>query len=726
MKMNIKQKTAMAMSIMMLASLTGCGAETAEITTEEETLASNSEEITDVLSDSLGIGSETDADKEETVYVIADANGNAQDTIVSEWLKNTEKKDTIEDVSKLSDIENVSGDETFEQDGTKLKWQAGGNDIYYQGHSSEASPVSVKVSYQLDGKDVSADELLGKSGHIKIRYDYTNTAKSGDVYTPFVMATGLTLDLEKFKNVEVENGKLISDGSRYIVVGYGMPGLSDSLDLDIDDLNLPDYFEMEADVTDFSLGMSVTVATIETLGSDEDIDISDVEDEIDDLAGEYQTGMNSLVSGISEYTNGVDQVASGVNTLSSGSETLYSGAGSLKSGIETAADGADSAYSGAQAVSEGCAQLNEAVQQISLPDVSSMSSGSVDDATKAAIKSKAEESIGDTASYIGTAVSNAVTGAVTADTVSQVIAYKQSGDSAVATAAQTAAAGQAETAKAAATSAADAASYKGSASAKALEGAKASIEASLKAAYMAGGDDEETAISKAAAQAETLVNSIYKAGYGDGYGTAYCTGYGAGYASEYGTYLSEFNKYTALLSDNFQSEEFQGTITNVANAYAGAGSAVTLNKVGETMGSFSEKLDTLKSSTQQLADGSASLTNGMEALTDGMDQLESGSATLYSGTATLKNGVSTMKSGTDTLTANSSALNDGAGELSDATDLLIDKLNDTEDGVNDFIDSVNEVKSAARDYKSFGGVSGDMTAKTKFIIKVEGIEANTK
>ncbi len=699
MKMNIKQKTATAMSIMMLASLTGCGAETAEITTEEETLASNSEEITDVLSDSLGIGSETDADKEETVYVIADANGNAQDTIVSEWLKNTDKKDTIEDVSKLSDIENVSGDETFEQDGTKLKWQAGGNDIYYQGHSSETSPVSVKVSYQLDGKDVSADELLGKSGHIKIRYDYTNTAKSGDVYTPFVMATGLTLDLEKFKNVEVENGKLISDGSRYIVVGYGMPGLSDSLDLDTDDLNLPDYFEMEADVTDFSLGMSVTVATIETLGSDEDIDISDVEDEIDDLAGEYQTGMNSLVSGISEYTNGVDQVASGVNTLSSGSETLYSGAGSLKSGIETAADGADSAYSGAQAVSEGCAQLNEAVQQISLPDVSSMSSGSVDDATKAAIKSKAEESIGDTASYIGTAVSNAVTGAVTADTVSQVIAYKQSGDSAVATAAQTAAAS------------AVVASYSDSASHDALEGAKAS----LKAAYMATGKyDEETA----AAQAETLVNSIYKAGYGDGYG--------AGYASEYGTYLSEFNKYTAQLSDNFQSEEFQGTITNVANAYAGAGSAVTLNKVGETMGSFSEKLDTLKSSTQQLADGSASLTNGMEALTDGMDQLESGSATLYSGTATLKNGVSTMKSGTDTLTANSSALNDGAGELSDATDLLIDKLNDTEDGVNDFIDSVNEVKSAARDYKSFGGVSGDMTAKTKFIIKVEGIEANTK
>ncbi len=708
MKMNIKQKTATAMSIMMLASLTGCGAETAEITTEEETLASNSEEITDVLTDSLGIGSETDADKEETVYVIADANGNAQDTIVSEWLKNTDKKDTIEDVSKLSDIENVSGDETFEQDGTKLKWQAGGNDIYYQGHSSEASPVSVKVSYQLDGKDVSADELLGKSGHIKIRYDYTNTAKSGDVYTPFVMATGLTLDLEKFKNVEVENGKLISDGSRYIVVGYGMPGLSDSLDLDIDDLNLPDYFEMEADVTDFSLGMSVTVATIETLGSDEDIDISDVEDEIDDLAGEYQTGMNSLVSGISEYTNGVDQVASGVNTLSSGSETLYSGAGSLKSGIETAADGADSAYSGAQAVSEGCAQLNEAVQQISLPDVSSMSSGSVDDATKAAIKSKAEESIGDTASYIGTAVSNAVTGAVTADTVSQVIAYKQSGDSAVATAAQTAAA-----------YAADKASYSDSASAEALKEAKASIKASLKAAYVASGKyDETTAENEAEAQAETLVKSIYKAGYGDGYGT--------GYASEYGTYLAEFNKYTAQLSDNFQSEEFQGAITNVANAYAGAGSAVTLNKVGETMGSFSEKLDTLKSSTQQLADGSASLTNGMEALTDGMDQLESGSATLYSGTATLKNGVSTMKSGTDTLTANSSALNDGAGELSDATDLLIDKLNDTEDGVNDFIDSVNEVKSAARDYKSFGGVSGDMTAKTKFIIKVEGIEANTK
>ena len=356
---NSKKKIAAAMSVMMIASLSGCGsADTAStINTNGVQAANEDEELTDVITKSLGLGTSTDAediDKEETVYIISDANGTVQDTIVDEWLKNPEGKDELTDVSRLSDIENVKGDESFTQDGTKLTWAANGADIFYEGHSDEAAPVSVKVTYYLDDKEISPEELAGKSGHVKIRYEYDNTAKNGDVYTPFVMATGMSLDMENFANVTGTNAKIISDGSRYIAVGYGMPGMTESLNLDIEDINLPDYFEVEADTTDFQLGMTVTVASIETLGEDE-IDISDAEKEINDLAGEYQDGMNSLVNGISEYTNGVDQVASGVNTLSSGSETLYSGAGSLKSGIESAASGADtiksgldSAYSGAE------------------------------------------------------------------------------------------------------------------------------------------------------------------------------------------------------------------------------------------------------------------------------------------------------------------------------------------------------------------------------------------
>ena len=737
---NTKKTVAVAMSMMMAGSLAACGSsDSASVIDSADVQASSEEdEMTEVIEKSLGLGTATDAevDKEETVYLISDANGEIQDTIVDEWLKNPEGKDEIKDVSKLTDIENVKGDETFSQEGTKLTWQAGGSDIYYQGHTAETAPVSVKATYYLDGKETTPEDIAGKTGHVKIRYEYQNAAKDGEVYTPFVMATGMTLDMDGFVNVTAENAKVISDGSRYIVVGYGMPGLTESLGLEEEDIELPDYFEVEADAVDFNLGMTITVASVETLG-EEDINLSDTEKEINDLAGEYQDGMDSLVEGISEYTNGVDKVNDGVDKLNSGSETLYSGAGALKSGMDSAAsgtedikDGLDSAYSGSKSISDGASELNEAVQGIELPDVTKMAGGEVDDATKAAIKSTAESKLGtDTATYVGNAVTEVVGGSVNSGTVSQVVDYNTSGPAAVQTAAQKAGEGQADKAArdaaSAAASAAESVSYSGSANEQ------------IVAALEDSGMNHEAAAATADKIVNEIVNGIYQAGYGDGYGNgygnAYCIGYGDGYAAEYKNYLTEFDKYISQVTAGFSGDSFTGTVTNVANAYASAGSEVTLGKVGDAMDGFSTKLDTLKAGTSSLAAGTSQLTEGLSQLDTGageleggMSQLKSGTDSLYSGTKALNDGVGTLKTGTNTLSRNSGALNDGSEELQSATNQLVDKLNEKEGAVNDFVDNVNSVKAAARDYQSFGGASGDMTTRTKFIIKIDGIDNNVE
>ena len=104
------------------------------------------------------------ASKEETVYVIAGADGKQQSVIVSDWLKNPNKETSLQDVSDLTDIENVKGDETWTANGTSLTWDAQGNDIYYQGKSETELPVTMNISYQLDGKDIAPAELAGKSG----------------------------------------------------------------------------------------------------------------------------------------------------------------------------------------------------------------------------------------------------------------------------------------------------------------------------------------------------------------------------------------------------------------------------------------------------------------------------------------------------------------------------------------------------------------------------------
>lgn len=145
-------------------------------------------------------------------------------------------------------------------------WDAQGNDIYYQGNIQKELPVGLSVRYYLDGKSVSPEELKGKSGKVTIRFDYENrqyetvqiNGVNQRIYVPFAMLTGMILDNDTFQNVQITNGKLVNDGDRTVVVGLAFPGLQENLNLSRDDLSIPDSVEITADVTNFSLGMTVT------------------------------------------------------------------------------------------------------------------------------------------------------------------------------------------------------------------------------------------------------------------------------------------------------------------------------------------------------------------------------------------------------------------------------------------------------------------------------------
>lgn len=254
----------------------------------------DADDIADKLMDSVSL-KDNDADKDESVYLISDANGNVNKTIVVDHLKNKDKKDTLDDASNLSDIENVKGKEKFTQSGDKLTWQAGGKDIYYQGTATEEPPVTQKVTYYLDGKEISPEDLAGKSGKVKIRFDYTNTTSytetvNGEKQTvsvPFAAITGLVLG-DGFKNIEVTNGKAEVSNSSSVVLGYALPGLKDSLgikDGDLDgDVNIPEYMEMTADVENFSMPAAMTfVVNASDYVSTDGIDTSDLDDMINDL-----------------------------------------------------------------------------------------------------------------------------------------------------------------------------------------------------------------------------------------------------------------------------------------------------------------------------------------------------------------------------------------------------------------------------------------------------------
>lgn len=370
----------------------------------------DADDIADKLMDSVSL-KDNDADKDESVYLISDANGNVNKTIVVDHLKNKDKKDTLEDASNLSDIENVKGKEKFTQSGDKLTWQAGGKDIYYQGTATEEPPVTQKVTYYLDGKEISPEDLAGKSGKVKIRFDYTNTTSytetvNGEKQTvsvPFAAITGLVLG-DGFENIEVTNGKAEVSDSSSVVLGYALPGLKDSLgikDKDLDgDVNIPEYMEMTADVENFSMPAAMTfVVNASDYVSTDGIDTSDLDDMINDLKdastqlqdgsktlaegtdtlsdglstlqsklGTFASGVGTLQNGLKTYTDGVSTLSGGLNTLGnstgalvSGADKLNSGAGQLASGSATLKDGLKSYTDGANGLAKGASDLDAGI-----------------------------------------------------------------------------------------------------------------------------------------------------------------------------------------------------------------------------------------------------------------------------------------------------------------------------------------------------------------------------
>ena len=339
-------------------------------------------EVEKTLKKVLSASEETkEASKEETVYVVANADGSAKNVIVSEWLKNKDGEATLKDASDLKDIENVKGEETFTQNGDQITWEAGGNDIYYQGTTDKKLPITEKVTYFLDGKEMEPQEIAGKSGKIKIRFDYTNNEKTTqivegeehEVYVPFTVLTGMILP-EDYSNVEITNGKVISDGNRKVAVGMAMPGLKESLDIQEEELDgevkIPDYVEITADVEKFSLEMTMTIAINDLLeGRDlgEAFDVSELEDDMDtltDASKKLVSGSKELTKGLSTLKNSMKEFTTGADTLKDGISSYTSGASQLNDGIQTLSGSSGALISGVSILNGSAADLNSGVAQL--------------------------------------------------------------------------------------------------------------------------------------------------------------------------------------------------------------------------------------------------------------------------------------------------------------------------------------------------------------------------
>ena len=317
-------------------------------------------------------------DKAETVYAKADADGTVTETTVEAVLKARDGA-TIEDMAALRDIINKEGDEAYTTGADNaLTWENSGNAITYEGKSDAALPVTTRVTYYLNGVETAPADLAGQSGRVRIRFDYTNHTREtvtvdGQEYTvcvPFTAITAVILDGDKFSNIETDNGKVMELDGTTAVLGTAMPGLADSLRLTefepLEDTEIPAYFEVSADVTDFSLDFTATILTpsaLDDLDTGDLSDLDDLSDTLDDLtdaADELADGTGALADGVQGLNEGAEALADGLTQLYDSGTALVDGANALRDGLSAVSGAVGGMTSGDTGSNdEMMAQLNE-------------------------------------------------------------------------------------------------------------------------------------------------------------------------------------------------------------------------------------------------------------------------------------------------------------------------------------------------------------------------------
>ena len=264
--------------------------------------------------------------KDETIYAKLNSDGSTNSVTVSEHL-NDDGSIKIIDKSHLNNINNINGDEKYTKDNNKLVWETNGNDIYYQGETSESLPISISVKYYLNEKEMSVKDMLGKAGKVKIVLSYKNNklnyvpvnGKVETLYTPFVVGTTSLLANTSNKNIKVTNGRVIDNGVTSIVVSIASPGLYESLGLK--ELKDMDKTIISYDTTDFELSSIYSVATSKILENDDLNILNNVRDLYSGI-GALQSNMDKLVDASGKIKDGSKKLADGTNQLNTGISTI--------------------------------------------------------------------------------------------------------------------------------------------------------------------------------------------------------------------------------------------------------------------------------------------------------------------------------------------------------------------------------------------------------------------
>ena len=678
--------------------------------------------------------------KKETVYVIADAQGTPEKVIVSNWIQNTGKEKKLTDKTNLKDIEVLKGDNSFTIDENNVcEWDANGGDIYYKGTCSTDLPVGVNISYELDGKAVSP-----KINYINRQYsEETVNGRKEKIYVPFVMMTGMMLDNEKADNVTVTNGKVVNDGTHTFVVGFALPGMQDTLQLKSDELTIPSSVEITADVKDFELATTLTLAANDIFS---DLDV----DKLDSKAKELNGKLDELVSATDKLLDGTSQLYSGLSTLLDKSGELIDGVNQLYNGSEQIKNGAESLKNGASAVKDGAVQLDSGIGKVN-SGAESLKSGAA--------------TLSDGAAQVDSGAGSLATGAAQLDSgIAQLQGYiaQLSGGLNTISANSSQLTGGAKQVfntllpeankqiSAAGLTAPEltienygevldkllASLSDDNASALAEQTARDTVTATVESQRELIRQGVENAVRKQVTEAVLATAGLSMTA--DEYDAAVAAGQipdevqaqvSTGVSTQMSAMQGVIDEKTeaqiqSIIEENMNSEQVQAQISEgVQRMASGRASLQALKNQLDSYNTFYQGIISytsgvdqansgaaqilsgsyaVKNGSGELASGSAQLKDGTGQLSTGANQLKDGSAALKNGTAQLKDGSAKLAAGTGELSAGAISLSDGTAELFDGIATLKGKIPSLIDGITQLKDGSMQLDEGMKEFKAEG------------------------
>ena len=676
--------------------------------------------------------------KDENVFLFLNPDGSIQSQVVSDWLHSDSGLRGVTDRTSLTDITNLKSDAAYTLNGDALTWDTDDHDVYYQGSSTQTPPVTASIRYELNGQEMTAAEMLGKAGHVKITVKLTNHLKktyqiggaARSVYTPFATVVSMALGADDFTNVKAEHGTVQTDSQTQMVAFVTLPGMQETfkglLTGDLSDLNdkLLDEVTLEADTDAF------VMPTILLAASSSVEDLRDTVDDIpslDETLNEVRDGMDELKDGSVDLDDGAHELDDGAHDLHDGVQELDDGASDLKDGAKDLDDGAkelndkmgefsakytefDAGVSGAKSGMEtlyaGLAKMKGQMDEKMLPGL----------ARAAQLQADLEGQMGTIQGVLGSipetsqleeaqdTVTQAVTDAATnaANTAGQAVA-----DAAADTAAQTS------------------------------QAYAAAIGALLDNEELGFSDEQKAAVQAAlSGVAEGLASEANQEAVA---ATAQAAGEKtAAQVAAQGKVIQEALAPVAGLDTTAMKQQV-GEVSTTANELMGL-----MNDLTTSLYNGENPLDdeTIYGGTSQLAAGAQQLVGGAATLSgysgqfkEAIGQFKGGTGELADGTGKLLDGTGELKDGTQELLDGTVDLVDGTGKLVDGTQELLDGVDEFRDKIeekagdvdtkqiDDALDTLDALQTEAESYTTYTGTPDGVEASIKFVMKVEEPEA---